>query len=314
MSLSDYIATATPLAIIDSLEQEMRVRIDGITRALSSQQPDADPVSGLAAFLRADRDFLGVILSLMNLSQEKFLRILSAERFAKGDYATEWNINMIHAKLRREAGFAERMANLLVQGRTSPMLVANVAAFYLDQLDLPANWPEMIRDPKVIGNAIRKKLTGDYTDKKGKAIEGMIRARLDAIQSVYGVTHTKGQVHLVRKEVDHAIPNLQDAYVLIMTSYMETTSSSQTARANEQTTIYTDIQQENIRYGRDKRIMVNFVDGAGWLARRTDLRKLYDGCDYILNLKTLDRLEAIICKHVPARFFTTAPRPQIKGN
>jgi len=47
---------------------------------------------------------------------------------------------------------------------------------------------------------------------------------------------------------------------------------------------------------------VNVVDGGGWLARRSDLRKLYESCDYCLNLKTLDMLGQIIRYHVPAQY------------
>lgn len=97
---------------------------------------------------------------------------------------------------------------------------------------------------------------------------------------------------------------------MIMTSYMETTSSSQTARANEQSEMYGKIQGKRRRHDKNL-IFVNFVDGAGWLARRSDLRKLYEGCDYIINLKTLDVLEAIICKFVPSAFFKTGKPPQI---
>ncbi len=60
-------------------------------------------------------------------------------------------------------------------------------------------------------------------------------------------------------------------------------------------------------------VFYNFIDGAGWLARRPDLRKMHNGCDYILNLKTLNRLEAIICKYVPTQFFTQQPRPHVEG-
>ena len=153
---------------------------------------------------------------------------------------------------------------------------------------------------------------GEYTDRKGDAIEDIIRAKLDLIQQQYGIPHSKGQVRLVGKEVDHVVPSMNEPYVMIMTSYMETTSSSQTARANEQSEMYGIIQADNRRYGTG-RVLVNFVDGAGWLARRSDLRKLHAGCDYIINLNTLDQLEAIICQYVPENYFTKSPRPQVEG-
>jgi len=311
-SLQAFIETCTPLAKIDSLEHSFRDRVDSIASALLGYVSSDDPVENLSRFLKADRNFLGIILALTNLSQEKFLRILSAERFARSDFGSEWGIDALHRKLEIEIGFAERVAQLFLEGRNSPLLLEQVASFYLDQLSLPIEWSSIVQDPNLIQNIIRRKLAGEYSDAKGDAIEAIIRGALDEIQVRYGVTHGKGQVRLVRKEVDHALPSTDDAYVLIMTSYLETTSSHQTARANEQTEMYLTLQQENIRYG-SKRILVNFVDGAGWLARRSDLRKMVDGCDYIINLKTLDRLEAIICKYVPEQFFTVSPRPQVEG-
>jgi hypothetical protein len=282
-SLQDFIETCTPLAIIEALEEEMSARVTSIAGALLEYQTTDDPLENLARFLQADANFLGIVLALTNLSQEKFLRILSAERFATGDFGREWGIRSVVRKLKNEAGFAERIAQLFLEGRNSSLLVEQVAAFYLDQLSLPADWDRVIRDPQLVKNVIRRKLAGEYTDKKGDAIEGIIREYLDVLQQKYGITHSKGQVQLVGKEVDHAIPSIAEPYVLIMTSYMETTSSSQTARANEQSEIYGILLRENRRFGIE-RAFVNFVDGAGWLARRSDLRKMNAGCDYIINL------------------------------
>lgn len=284
--------------------------MNSIASALLDYQPSNNPAENLARFLQADANFLGIVLALTNLSQEKFLRILSAERFAKGDFGREWGIKRLVRKLNVEPGFAERIAQLFLEGRDSHLLVEQVAAFYLDQLSLPANWDNVIRDPKLIQNVIRRKLAGEYTDKKGDAVEAIIRSKLDRIEQEYGATHAKGQVQLIGKEIDHAIPSTLDPFVMIMTSYMETTSSNQTTRANEQSEMYGIIQRENRRYG-TKRAFVNFVDGAGWLARRSDLRKMHEGCDYMVNLKTLGQLEAIICKHVPEKYFVTSPRPQV---
>jgi hypothetical protein len=312
LSLNEFIATCTPLAIIPSLEQEIQQRVDAIASALLGYSGSDNPVENLAGFLRADEDFLGIILALTNLSQEKFLRILTAERFTQRDFEREWSITHIQRKLKHESGFAHRIAQLFIEGQSSPLLAQQVASFYLAQLSLPQNWHLIIRDSNLIQSVIRRKLTGEYTDKKGDVIEAIIRTRLEDIHQKYGIPHQKGQSPMVDKEVDHALPSIFDPYILIMTSYMETTSSSQTARANEQSEMFRAVQANNIRYG-VRRVFVNFVDGAGWLARRSDLRKLYDGCDYIVNLNTLDRLEAIICRYMPERFFTRQPRPDMEG-
>lgn len=306
-----FIKTCTPLAIVDVLENEMRRRVDAITEALLGFNSTDAPQDNLARFLKADADFLGIALALVGLSQEKFLRILSAERFSREDFGKEWNIKTIRNKLLQEQGFAESIADLFMEGSESQLLVERVADFYREQLALADNWETLIRDPQLVRSVIRAKLMGEYIDKKGDAIENLIRAKLDEIRAEYGVHHEKGQVRLVGgKEVDHVLPSTDEPYVMIMTSYMETTSSAQTARANEQREMYLKIQDDNMRYN-TKRILVNVVDGGGWLARRSDLRKLYNSCDYILNLKTLDQLEAIICFYVPEQYFVNSKRPKV---
>ncbi len=310
-ALDDFITTCSPLYKIPELEQSMRQRVEDIVRDLLAFEPEADPTKNLTRFLQKDPNFLGVLLALTNLSQEKFLRILTAERFAQGDFGKEWNADQVFNKMKRGAVFAERIARLFLEGRNSDVLVRQVADFYLAQLSLPQNWDTVIRDRSVIENVVRKKLTGEYIDQKGEAIEALIRSRLDLLHDTYGVEHEHGQVKFLGKEVDHAIPSCENPFVLVMASYMETTSSSQTARANEQQAMYQKVIGENVRYG-IKRVFVNVVDGAGWLARRSDLRKLFDGCDYCLNLNTLDQLEPIICRYVSAKFFKDRTRPTVE--
>jgi hypothetical protein len=87
--LASFIQKCTPLYKVPSLEADFAERVKRIAGALLEFQPDGDPVQSLVGFLRDDLDFLGIVLALTNLSQEKFLRILTAERFAQEDYAPE---------------------------------------------------------------------------------------------------------------------------------------------------------------------------------------------------------------------------------
>lgn len=301
----EFIKTCTPLLRIPELEQQMRERVRIIVTELLNFQPEIDPAKNLKQFLQKDENFLGVLLALTNLSQEKFLRILTAQRFAAQDFGKEWGAKQIYRKIKKDDAFAENISRLFLEGRNSQLLVEQVADFYLEQLSLPTNWADIIRDKNVIGNIVRKKLTGEYTDQKGEFVEKKIKSFLDDLYVSYGVTHTRGQVAFLGKEADHVVPSLEEPYVIIMVSYMETTSSSQTTRANEQQAMYQKVVGENVRYAPMERVFVNVVDGAGWLARRSDLRKMHAGCHYCLNMKTLEQVEAIISRYVPSKFFKT---------
>lgn len=302
-AFDNFIRTCTPLLKIPELEQSMRERVRLIVKELLNFESDKDTAQNLKQFLQKDENFLGVLLALTNLSQEKFLRIITAQRFAAQDFGPEWSAPRIYAKIKKDDVFAEQIALLFLEGRDSKLLAEQVADFYLDQLSLPVNWSEIIRDQNVIGNIVRKKLTGEYTDQKGEFIERQVRSILDEVDKKHGVSNAHGQVKLVGKEIDYAIPSLEEPYVMVMVSYMETTSSNQTTRANEQQAMYQKIIGENVRYPNNQRVFVNVVDGAGWLARRSDLRKIYEGCHYCLNMQTLDQLEPIVLNHVPKKFF-----------
>lgn len=309
----EFIKTCTPLLKIPELEQQIRDRVRAIVRELLNFQAETDPAKNLKRFLQQDENFLGVLLALTNLSQEKFLRILTAQRFAAEDFGPEWKVKQVYQKIRKNQEFAESIARLFLEGRDSKLLAERVADFYLDQLSLPVNWSDVIRDENVIGNIVRKKLTGEYIDQKGEYVERQIRGILNDLEARYGITYAHGQVAIASKEVDHVIPSLGEPYVMVMVSYMETTSSTQTTRANEQQAMYQKIVGENVRFAPVERIFVNVVDGAGWLARRSDLRKMHAGCHYCLNMRTLDQLEAIILRHVPKKFFTKSLNKSTKG-
>ncbi len=279
----------------------MRRRVAGIVQSLLGFQTssDEDPVQKLKQFLRRDADFLGVLLALTNLSQEKFLRIITAQRFAAGDYGAEWGIEQIHRKIRNDDQFADQIARLFLEGRENAQLVQQIADFYLEQLSLPDKWLNLIGDATLIGKIVRKKLAGEYADKKGEHVEKLVANTIQGL-----APYERGQVNLVGgKEVDLVVPSLSEPYVMVMVTYMETTSSGQTARANEQRSMYQKVCEERERYpNHPKRAFVNVVDGGGWLARRTDLMKLYASCDYCLNLRKLDTLKQIILAHVPAKY------------
>ena len=144
-----------------------------------------------------------------------------------------------------------------------------MADFYLDQLAFPEKWADLLRDRDFAARIAREMLAGDYSDKKGDEIERIVSGMLDVALAGTGLTSVKGRVPFLGKEVDLAVPDVENPDILIMISYMETTSSSQTTRANEQEAMFDGVKKWNNR-NRTNRAFINVVDGGGWLARRRD--------------------------------------------
>jgi len=114
VSFEEFVETCTPLLKIPELEQQIRDRVRGIVRELLNFQIDSDPAKNLKQFLQKDENFLGVLLALTNLSQEKFLRIITAQRFAEKDFGREWNAKTIYKKIKKDEAFAETIARLFL--------------------------------------------------------------------------------------------------------------------------------------------------------------------------------------------------------
>lgn len=274
----------------------MRERVCGIVEMLVGFGYTEDAFQDLVALIRTEVDLFKVMLNLMNLPQERFRRLLTARRFALGDYEKEWTISQIHRQIRQSDEFAEALARLFLEGKRSYVFVEHVADYYLEQLGFPDRWQEMLRDKDFAARLVRATLTGEYAVKKGRYIEQIVRDRLECALGPYELPWQKGKVDVMGKEIDIAIPNLSRPQVMIMIAYHETTSSNQTTRAKEQRVMFDRIQTYNDE-NRVNRAFVNVVDGGGWISRRTDLEKMYRDCHYCLNLNMLDDLDDIVKHH-----------------
>ena len=83
-------------------------------------------------------------------------------------------IEQIHRKIRNDDQFADQIAWLFLEGRESAQLVQHIADFYLEQLSLPDKWLNLISDATLTDKIVRKKLAGEYADKKGEYVEKLV--------------------------------------------------------------------------------------------------------------------------------------------
>ena len=294
--------SSTIFFVDKELEDEIDEKVAKLLAASQSSYIAGDKektLSDIVAFLGEKANALDVILRDIGLSDEKFMRIISLLRKIgriSGDFDSEWSVVKIKRKLSTEPAFATLIAGVLLDGKRDQGLSSYIPRYYLDRL----NYREIGTLPQA-AREIRYKdaQIGTYGARKGHRVESRIQEKLDAIAAKYGVGYEKGRSRIINVDIDFAIPTLQDAWVIIMSSFQETTSSGQTTKTRDMLAAYTRVNESNSRYGED-RIFINFVDGGGWLARKRDLERLVKQCHYFVNLQNLDMLEAIIVKHVPA--------------
>ncbi|MDP2168663.1 MAG: DpnII family type II restriction endonuclease [Thermodesulfovibrionales bacterium] len=300
--------SATAFLIDEEIENKLDSKIDAIVRASSDARIARKPITieNVTSYLTEKKEALEVILAEIALSQEKFLRIVSLlRRIGRigSEFDSEWHMDKIKAQLKKDNSFALTIARLLVEGVKDTELQSLLPRYYLEKLNLKevAGEPEIKRRLNIKEQESRKW----YGNLKGQKVENVIKGELEKIKSQHGIPYDRGRIELIHTDADWVVPLKEDPYIVIMVSFQETTSSGQTNKARDMFKGYEKVRERNVRY-RDKRVFINFVDGIGWLARKADFKRLVEECHYFLNLKNLDMLESIVCKHTPKKYFGTS--------
>lgn len=196
-----------------------------------------------------------------------------------------------HKAIEKDAQIRNRIAEFLV----NPDSERNtVPAFVRKSFALPENWIELLQDKKYLERIAYGNMQSLYSVSIGNALEEEINHFVTKL----GYEHQKGSVKIVGgKEVDIAIPNTDAPKIIIMSSYMITTSSAQSSRANEQALMQDSIRTHNRlpeQLDVSNVIFVNVIDGGGWIDRRKDLKRIWQSSDYCLSYSRLSDLENII--------------------
>ncbi len=293
--------SATVFFVDEMLEDEIDAQVDALMETAGDpriSETATISVGNIADFMREKDNALNVILKDIVLSEEKFKRLISLLRRTgriEGSFDQEWGISKIKSQIRNAPNFAETIAKLLVDGKRDTELTKIIPRYYLDTLNY--------RDIEGASEAARRiryknSMIGTYGGRKGHRVEDNIAERLSDIEARHGIGYNKGSSHFIDTNIDFAVPDVDDPWVIIMSSFQETTSSGQTTKAKDMFSAFDRIRHINSR-NNENRAFVNFADGGGWLARRRDYERLIEQCHYFLNLRHLDMLEAIVIKHVP---------------
>lgn len=303
LSFQEAWDSSTIFFVNEALENEIDARVSGLLQLAQSEHLTAAEertLNDIIAFLTENPNGLDVILRDIGLSDEKFMRIVSLLRKIgriPGEFESEWSVAKIKRTLSSDSLFLQQIANLLLDGRRDPELTGHIPRFYLDKL----NYRELGAIPQTLREMRYKEAAiGTYGGRKGYFVEAQIKARLEQIKAKHGIGFEQGNSRFVNVNIDFAIPSLQDPWVIIMSSFQETTSSGQTSKARDMFSAYTQLNNSNSRHN-ENRVFVNFVDGGGWLARKRDMARLVAQCHYFINLQNLDMLEAIVLAHVPKK-------------
>ncbi len=294
LTIEEFVKSTTMFYIDTALEAEYAATVDSQVSALQTKLLGIATPGGLEKYIREDTESLDNITSLLNISEEKFKRIITMLRIEKRHTPTsEWTLGKIREQMIASPNFMKEVCDLLSHGATLEKYAALIPAFYLENFMIDASTLGRLASADDIRRLVKKGLEGGYSNKLGDSYFNAVAKVITDYCDKRGITYDiKKSVPLYGKVMSIAIPSASQPRIVIDITYGITTSSTQTKYAERAEAVASKIRTLNEgKQDRKKSIFINVVDGAGWVARQSDLNKLERCSDILTNLKNLSLVE-----------------------
>lgn len=296
-SLEDFIKSATMFYIDDELEKKFDDEVEKDVKEIKTELLGITTDEGLKNYIRTNPKSLDRITSIMNISGEKLKRIITMLRIEKGYMPTgEWTLSGLRGQMLASVEWMDEVCNLLQSGARMEVYQRIIPKFYLTNFSIDATIMGRIANDDDIRRLVRQGYEGRYNNKIGDSFYNRIYQYVKRLCDVEGLTSvSKETVPLADRVVSIAIPDERNPRLLVDVTYGITTSSAQTKYAEKTEALCDLLREKNyLKPDAERIIYINVVDGAGWVARQSDLNKIHRSSDYLVNLNTLDTIDKVI--------------------
>ena len=297
-SAEEIVGQLTEFFYTDELQAEARLQLEQRREAIEAlKRKGAGGEMGpedLCEVLQSSAEALNAVISVLGVSQERFLGILTLKAMGREERRRTMQMNAVRSAVLRDRAFALEVARLLLRGQQDPELVGRVPPFDLEKLD---EEKLLLKLDALIDSLLRLGLKGRYDAKKGGILEQAVEGALTRV----GVRYLKGEVRLpgLSRDLDFVVPDADTPFILIECGLFETTARELSDKGRVEAYGLGEIEANYP----DARF-VRVTDGVGWKRRGgQDLHNLIQASHYFLVFATLERLEAIVRHHVPRQFF-----------
>lgn len=295
VSYEEFIKSTTMFFISKQVEESYIKEIDAATSSLTIKMRGISSEEGLKEYIRGDVNSIDNLLSIMNISSEKFKRVITSLRIEKGyQISGEWDLKKIRNMMLERSSFMDEVCNLLRNGANDKKFQQLIPSFYLENFKIDESTIARLSNPDDLRRLIKKSMEGRYNISIGNAYANEIEKNVSSICKKKGILFEKNKaIPALGKSFDYVILDNDRPSILITLSYNITTSSTQTRykEAVESASVF--IREYNNSHPK-KMAVVTILDGAGWIGRQSDLRAIHLCSTYLLNLNTINQLDSIV--------------------
>lgn len=245
-----------------------------------------------------------ILLGIIGFSYESIKNIILPywDKITSNNYPT----NKIDFNLLTQGGkYSKLIAELFTKGYEDSQLTDIIKddSIFLNRFTLTKELMEIyIDNDHLLKRAIENKYDSRFSNKKGYFVEDFVIGKVFKKKEL---SYEKGRIINLEKyygrkkqdrspDIDLVYPSLKHPIICIESSYNLTTASGQTKKIDSNHELHLALKKYS-KKSKQEIIFINFVDGAGWIARgKSDLERFYDNCDYIINHQKLYELDKII--------------------
>lgn len=155
-SMEEFIKSTTMFYIDDELEKEFDAEVEKDVREIKSELLGITTEEGLKSYIRSNPKSLDRITSIMNISEEKFKRIITMLRVEKGYMPTgEWTLTGLRNQMIASDEWMDEVCNLLQSGARLEAYQKLIPGFYLTNFVIDANTMGRIANDDDIRRLVR---------------------------------------------------------------------------------------------------------------------------------------------------------------
>lgn len=284
----DALKSTTMFLVDKSIEDRLEKEIVETISMYQSKMLGISDMAGLAKFIRSERESISMLETLLGISGEKMKRVVTMLRVMKGyTFDTEWDERRVQKELASNDALMEEFCELFIDGKNQPKYQELIPNFVLQDFKIDAETIGRQSSEEFMRSLIKARMIASYSSLYSHVYDKLIKDSLEPFALKEGL-ELKQKV-FNNSTIPCYIITDHRKKIIFTYSFQSTTSNNQNKFAdNHVAPIYEASRTE------DYTLVVNILDGAGWIGRSTAYKKIYHDCDYFLNLRNIGQVEQII--------------------
>lgn len=289
LKLTDALQSTTMFLVDNKIEDKIEQEIQENILAYKQKMADIDTLDGLSRFISSEKESIFMLETLLGISGEKMKRVVSMLRLQKGyTFDSEWSEERIQKELTANKPMMEEFCELMLYGVDSPRFKELMPYFILQDFKIDETKISRLSNVDFLRSLIKARMIANYTTKYSQVYERLIKDGIEPTALAEGL--------ICELKVLEGISNIPcyvvtdgKKRILVTFNFQSTTSNNQNKYAdNHVSAIYASTRDDA------NSLVVNILDGAGWVGRSLAYKSIYRDCDYFLNLRTIGQMNQII--------------------